>query len=102
PRRRRGSSGRDRASWSRAAERRPSPDWRWPPRAPRSGAALSAPARGQDNAAMKFSKSPAWLVQLFQALQPEVGGTPRQMFGYPCAFENGQLFTGLFADGLFV
>ena len=51
---------------------------------------------------MKFSKSPAWLVQLFQALQPEVGGTPRQMFGYPCAFENGQLFTGLFADGLFV
>ncbi|HEX9578766.1 MAG TPA: TfoX/Sxy family protein [Myxococcales bacterium] len=51
---------------------------------------------------MKFSKSPAWLVQLFKALQPEVGGTPRQMFGYPCAFENGQLFTGLFADGLFV
>ena len=51
---------------------------------------------------MKFSKSPAWLVQLFQALQPEVGGTPRQMFGYPCAFENGQLFTGLFQDTLFV
>ena len=51
---------------------------------------------------MKFSKSPAWLVQLFKALQPEVGGTPRQMFGYPCGFENGQLFTGLFADGLFV
>ena len=51
---------------------------------------------------MKFTKSPHWLVELFTALQPEVGGTPRQMFGYPCAFENGQLFTGLFADGLFV
>jgi TfoX/Sxy family transcriptional regulator of competence genes len=51
---------------------------------------------------MKFSKSPAWLVQLFDALQPEVGGARKQMFGYPVAFENGQLFTGLFADGLFV
>ncbi|TMA28557.1 MAG: TfoX/Sxy family protein [Deltaproteobacteria bacterium] len=51
---------------------------------------------------MKFSKSPSWLVDLFTALQEEVGGTPRQMFGYPCAFENGQLFTGLFQDGMFV
>ena len=51
---------------------------------------------------MKFAKSPSWLVELFQALQPEVGGSPRKMFGYPCAFDNDQLFTGLFADGLFV
>ena len=51
---------------------------------------------------MKFAKSPQWLVELFTALQPEVGGTARQMFGYPCAFENGQLFTGLFHDTLFV
>lgn len=51
---------------------------------------------------MKFDKSPAWLVQFFQALQSEVGGTPRKMFGHPSAFENGQLFTGLFGDGLFV
>src|SRR5215468_5167920 len=51
---------------------------------------------------MKFAKSPSWLVQLFQALQPEVGGMPRKMFGYPCAFENAQLFSGLFQDGLFV
>lgn len=51
---------------------------------------------------MKFSKSPPWLVALFGALQPEVGGERRQMFGYPCAFENGQLFTGLFQDSLFV
>ena len=51
---------------------------------------------------MKFDKSPQWLVQLFEALQPEVGGTPRRMFGYPSAFENGQLFSGLFGDGLYV
>lgn len=24
------------------------------------------------------------------------------MFGYPCGFESGQLFTGLFGDSLFV
>jgi TfoX/Sxy family transcriptional regulator of competence genes len=51
---------------------------------------------------MKFAKSPPSLVQLFDALQREVGGVRKQMFGYPCAFENGHLFTGLFADGLFV
>ena len=51
---------------------------------------------------MKFDKSPHWLVELFGALQPEVGGTPRLMFGYPCAFENGQMFAGLFGDALFV
>jgi len=51
---------------------------------------------------MKFAKSPAWLVELFQALQPEVGGAPRKMFGCPCAFDNEQLFTGVFEDGLFV
>jgi TfoX/Sxy family transcriptional regulator of competence genes len=51
---------------------------------------------------MKFDKSPQWLVQLFEALQTETGGAPRKMFGYPCAFENGQLFTGLFGDGMFV
>jgi TfoX/Sxy family transcriptional regulator of competence genes len=51
---------------------------------------------------MKFDKSPQWLVQLFDALQRETGGARRQMFGYPCAFENGQLFAGLFGDGMFV
>ena len=51
---------------------------------------------------MKLAKSPAWLVELFDALQPEVGGERKQMFGYPCVFEGGNLFTGLFADGLFV
>ena len=51
---------------------------------------------------MKFPKSPSWLVELFGALQPEVGGEPRKMFGFPVAFENGQLFMGLFGDGVFL
>ncbi len=49
---------------------------------------------------MKFDKSPHWLVDLFRALQPEVGGDPRQMFGYPAAFIDGQMYGGLFGDGL--
>ena len=49
-----------------------------------------------------MDKSPQWLVQLFDALQPEIGGTRKVMFGYPTAFENSQLFTGLFADTMFV
>lgn len=51
---------------------------------------------------MKFDKSPQWLIELFDALRPEVGGERRVMFGYPVAFENGHLFAGLFGDGLFV
>ena len=51
---------------------------------------------------MKLPRSPSWLVALFDALQPEVGGDRKQMFGHPCAFENGHLFTGLFGDRLFV
>jgi len=51
---------------------------------------------------VKFPKSPSWLIELFDAVQPEVGGTRKKMFGFPCAFENGQMFSGLFGDGLFV
>ena len=51
---------------------------------------------------MKFDKSPLWLVKLFETLQQEVGGDPRRMFGYPAAFENGNMFAGLFGDHLFV
>jgi TfoX/Sxy family transcriptional regulator of competence genes len=52
---------------------------------------------------MKFDKSPHWLVTLFDALQPEVGGVRRIMFGYPAAFtDHGQMYAGLFGDGLFI
>lgn len=48
---------------------------------------------------MAFPKSPAWLVELFQATAP---GELRKMFGCPVSFENGQMFAGVFGDGLFV
>ncbi len=51
---------------------------------------------------MKFAKPSRWLVELFDALLPEVGGEHRQMFGCPVGFENGQMFAGVFADTLFV
>jgi TfoX/Sxy family transcriptional regulator of competence genes len=51
---------------------------------------------------MRFEKSPPWLVALLEA---QIAGTlaeRRQMFGCPCAFTNGQMCAGLFADQLFV
>jgi TfoX/Sxy family transcriptional regulator of competence genes len=49
----------------------------------------------------KWTKAPDALVALFNELH---AGTPgielRQMFGYPCAFVAGQMFTGLFQDSM--
>lgn len=43
------------------------------------------------------------LVSFFMSLmQAEAGVELRSMFGYPCAFINGQMFTGLFADSMFI
>ena len=51
----------------------------------------------------KWQKAPLELVAFFQeALKFLPGAEPRKMFGYPCAFVNGQMFTGLFADMLFL
>jgi len=52
--------------------------------------------------AMKFAKSPPWLIERFDELTVDVPGERRQMFGYPCGFLNGQLFCGLFAASMFV
>jgi TfoX/Sxy family transcriptional regulator of competence genes len=51
---------------------------------------------------MKFDKSPAWLAELFRALQPEAGGELKVMFSYPAAFANGYLYSGLFGATVFV
>jgi hypothetical protein len=42
------------------------------------------------------------LVELFEKLLPETGGERRRMFGCPCGFIRGNMFTGLFEDKLFV
>lgn len=48
---------------------------------------------------MAWSKSPQWLVELFGVSLPDRAGvTRRQMFGYPAAFVNGNMFAGLFED----
>ena len=50
-----------------------------------------------------FDKSPAALLERFDAViaeRPRVSA--RKMFGYPAGFVNGNLATGLFAEGWFV
>ena len=47
---------------------------------------------------MPFVKSPPELVERFTRFAAEVPeAEPRQMFGYPCLFVNGNLATGLMA-----
>ncbi len=50
-----------------------------------------------------FEKSPPDLVERFErTLADRPAAARRPMFGYPSAFVNGNLATGLFADGWFV
>ncbi len=51
----------------------------------------------------KWKRSPEALVQLFDRVLPEAPNFERRkMFGYPCAFVNGNMFAGLFAEQMFV
>ena len=48
---------------------------------------------------MAWRKSPPELIARFDAVLPDLPEVERrQMFGYPCAFANGNMFTGLFED----
>lgn len=50
-----------------------------------------------------WRKSPPSLIALFDAVLPDDPRVERrQMFGYPCAFVNGNMFTGLHQDDLIV
>jgi TfoX/Sxy family transcriptional regulator of competence genes len=50
---------------------------------------------------MNWRKSPEALVATFQAALPDDGSAePRQMFGYPAAFVNGRMATGLHQEDL--
>jgi TfoX/Sxy family transcriptional regulator of competence genes len=50
-----------------------------------------------------WHKSPSSLVALFDAVLPDDPRVERrQMFGYPCAFVNGNMFTGLHQESLIV
>ncbi len=51
----------------------------------------------------KFRKPSEEIIALFtQATTPMPGMTPRKMFGCPCAFVSGNLFAGVFEDGIFL
>ncbi|MBI5870354.1 MAG: TfoX/Sxy family protein [Actinobacteria bacterium] len=53
------------------------------------------------NPARKWRPSPPELIVLFEKLIEAVpGAQPRKMFGYPCAFVNGNMFTGLHQENL--
>jgi TfoX/Sxy family transcriptional regulator of competence genes len=50
-----------------------------------------------------WKKAPPELVALFDAAVAARSGVERrQMFGYPCAFLNGNLLSGLFEDRMMV
>lgn len=51
----------------------------------------------------KWKKSSAQLIAAFTAALPKDPKVePRRMFGYPCAFVNGNMFTGLHEENLVV
>ena len=77
------------------------------PETTREGAIKPAkrPSRAKAAARPKVAwrKTPAELVQRFEAALPEEPGVERRkMFGYPCAFIGGQMFAGLFAESVIV
>jgi TfoX/Sxy family transcriptional regulator of competence genes len=52
---------------------------------------------------MAWSKSPEWLIDIFyDSLPGDERLDRRKMFGYPCAFVNGNMFTGLHQSNMVV
>jgi TfoX/Sxy family transcriptional regulator of competence genes len=51
---------------------------------------------------MGFPRASPWIRELFASLTEGLECDRRQMFGFPCAFVNGQMFSGVFGDAIFV
>jgi TfoX/Sxy family transcriptional regulator of competence genes len=49
---------------------------------------------------MKWTKSPPELIEAFDAVLPGPPVERRLMFGYPAGFVNGNMFCGLYQDGM--
>jgi TfoX/Sxy family transcriptional regulator of competence genes len=49
---------------------------------------------------MKLRKSPEELVATFDDVMPGPPATKRKMFGFPAGFVNGNMFMGLFENGM--
>jgi hypothetical protein len=51
----------------------------------------------------QWEKSPESMIELFDRVLPDDTAVERRkMFGYPCGFVNGNMFTGLFGQKMFV
>lgn len=50
----------------------------------------------------KFEKATPETKDLFASLVEGLACEPRSMFGYPCAFLNGQMFAGVFGNSVVV
>jgi TfoX/Sxy family transcriptional regulator of competence genes len=51
----------------------------------------------------QWRKSPPELIDVFQSVIPSGPGIEhRKMFGYPCAFVNGNMFTGLHQEHMII
>lgn len=51
----------------------------------------------------KWRKSPVWLIDTFyESLPKHKKVERRKMFGYPCAFVNGNMFTGLHQENMII
>jgi TfoX/Sxy family transcriptional regulator of competence genes len=62
-----------------------------------------AKSQKQKRAMPKFAKAPEENVRLFErAMKDFPMATQRKMFGYPAAFVNGNMFTGLFQEEMFL
>ena len=51
---------------------------------------------------MEFKKSPQELIDAFDSVVPGAPAQRRQMFGYPAAFVNNNMFMGLLQDNMMV
>ena len=52
---------------------------------------------------MKWTKPSRQLIEIFNDVVPEDKGVDRRkMFGYPCAFKNGNMFMGLHQKNMFL
>ena len=59
------------------------------------------PVKKSESAGGKWRPAPEGLVDAFEkALRAVPDAEPRKMFGYPCAFINGQMFAGLHQENM--
>jgi TfoX/Sxy family transcriptional regulator of competence genes len=67
----------------------------------RSAVPIPEDKRRKAKPAKRWGHAPTAWIELFNEIAEGLG-EPRKMFGYPCAFVNGNMYAGLFETGLFL